>query len=540
VFLWLLAGLTLPLVASPTFADDAPAASSTAPSGADSGGGSSASAASSTTSSDSNGTTAAAAVTNNSTSTVDQGGGTANADTTTTGAAASSQSTGGVPPPSPPPPAPTVHEVVTTPLPSDTDAPPSPELAAPAVDQQVQAQTELDTPAPPTPVITTGQGTAAGAASQVTAEAHNDGDTPVATASASSQAGAIAVQVTTAAPTPSIASVETNVVPPSGDIAGVAAVAVSSSNADAFAKGGDAPMAYTSAGSGTYAAAVGGENRSVVAEVAAPDAIHQSLINDNESWAIAYVAGGQYSIAVATQDSATAYSSTYGAGTAFTSDDVWAAALSWATAYATANKLTATAWATAGASASAGTSGGASVAVSASAGRAQIRLELVSHSSSGSSSTASVECTIRVIDWQLLKRVKPEQRARYLSCECPPGWRNPVGAGRFSCVRANEIETSAPVYVVSGKSKVTTAVAAVSAKPIVAGKGKPAVVVASKSKGKPVLVAGNVKPKGKPVVATGGGKSKNKPIQVASSAKGKNKSVGFVGFLRAIFSAKPA
>jgi hypothetical protein len=309
----------------------------------------------------------------------------------------------------------------------------------------------------------------------------------------------------------------------------------SASNATAYAAGGAQPVAYTSAGSNTYAAAVGGEVRSVVAEVNAEDAIHQSLVNDNESWAIAYVAGGQYSIAVATKDSASAYSSTYGAGTAgasFTADDVWAAALTWAQAYASANNLSATAWAAAGASASANTSGGSSVAASVSRAGATIRLELVQHGSSSSSSGAvsSIDCKVTVTDWEMLKRVKPEQRARYLKCECPVGWQHPAGAGRFSCVRGGQAsEAAAPIRVaLNGKSAATSA-------------AKPAPAVVSNAKGKPVLVASNTvaKSKGKPVATGSKSKAKGKPVAVAKGkAKAKPaKGGGLAGFFRAIFTA---
>jgi hypothetical protein len=294
--------------------------------------------------------------------------------------------------------------------------------------------------------------------------------------------------------------------------------------------------------------AVGGENRTVVAEVNAPDVIRQSLVTDDENWAIAYVADGQYSIAVATKNSATAYSSTYGSGSAaFTPDDVWAAALTWASAYATANKLTATAWATAGASAAAGTSSGGSAAVSASTARATIRLELVSHSSSSSSSNStSVDCILTATDWKFLKRVKPEQRARYLSCECPQGWSHPTGAAKFACERV----PAAPTLVVATADIAPTvtlgsAVPAKPAKPVVIastskGKNKPA-AVASTAKGtnKPVAVASTGKGKNK-LVAGSASKGKNKIDQVAvAPAKPKNKGF-FATLFRAIIGGKPA
>jgi hypothetical protein len=147
---------------------------------------------------------------------------------------------------------------------------------------------------------------------------------------------------------------------------------------------------------------------------------------------------------------------------------------------------------------------------------------------------------LKVNDWGLLKKVAAEERYRYLSCTCPPGWRNPTGAGKFSCVRATETGI-APVYVVTNKNKGGVVLAsAVVGK----AKSKPATVVASVGKGKPVVVA--AKGKGKPTVVVAKGKSavvvasngKGKPAAVVAST-GKGKPKGFLATLfRSIF--KPA
>jgi hypothetical protein len=153
-----------------------------------------------------------------------------------------------------------------------------------------------------------------------------------------------------------------------------------------------------------------------------------------QTWSISYVAGGEYTVAIASRNSAKAYASTYGAGTSFTSDDVWAAAMTWASAYAEANRTTAHAWANAGAYGASGTSGGLSVAAAASSAGASIRIELVHHVGR-STSTIAMQCSMKVTDWSFLKTVRPDQRNSYMSCSCPEGWENAPGVDRY-CVRA--------------------------------------------------------------------------------------------------------
>jgi hypothetical protein len=128
--------------------------------------------------------------------------------------------------------------------------------------------------------------------------------------------------------------------------------------------------------------------------------------------------------------------------------------------------------------------------------------------------------------------VKPEQRARYLSCECPQGWSHPTGAAKFACERV----PAAPTLVVA-TADIAPTVTLGSAAP-----AKPA---------KPVAVAAVAKGKIKPVVATAGAKPKNKPVAVAAAGKAKNKVAAnapapvkpkskglFATLLRAIFTSK--
>ncbi|MCX5569245.1 hypothetical protein [Kaistia nematophila] len=84
------------------------------------------------------------------------------------------------------------------------------------------------------------------------------------------------------------------------------------------------------------------------------------------SESIAYTDTGAYSIAISTRTSATAMSSTFAAGSAFTARDVYAAARSAATAYAHATQTNATAWARATAFAKGKTPTGLSSASSSS------------------------------------------------------------------------------------------------------------------------------------------------------------------------------
>src|SRR5690606_16620926 len=77
-----------------------------------------------------------------------------------------------------------------------------------------------------------------------------------------------------------------------------------------------------------------------------------------------YTDSGTYSIAISNRVSATAMSSTFAAGTAFTARDVRSAAKSAATAFAKATRTNATAWAEATASATGKTPKGTSSASS--------------------------------------------------------------------------------------------------------------------------------------------------------------------------------
>lgn len=133
--------------------------------------------------------------------------------------------------------------------------------------------------------------------------------------------------------------------------------------------------------------------------------------------AIAYTADGMYSVAIADKKQATAYASTFGAGTAFTPDDVLAAAKTWAEAYATATRLTAEAWAAAGAGAKGATSNGIAVAASASAAHARIEIRIIKPYRNGESSSA-MSCAVTVHDGDAWRKLPGEARRRASSCEC--------------------------------------------------------------------------------------------------------------------------
>jgi hypothetical protein len=278
-----------------------------------------------------------------------------------------------------------------------------------------------------------GQATAAGVKTKVHVEAHNEGTKPVANAYANAKSGAIAKETTQDA-LPAIAGEVTIDGPVGSGLSTSVAVTGSESTATAHAEGGDTPTAYATAGSDMYALAVGGKKPVATTFIAGDDVQTETKNKRGQSWSISYVAGGEYTVAIATRNSAKAYASTYGAGTSFTSDDVWAAAMTWASAYAEANRTTASAWANAGAFAGSGTSGGMSVAAAASSAGASIRIELV-HQVGRSSKTVAMECAMKVTDWSFLKTVRPDQRNRYMSCSCPEGWENATGVDRY-CVRA--------------------------------------------------------------------------------------------------------
>jgi hypothetical protein len=279
-----------------------------------------------------------------------------------------------------------------------------------------------------------GQATAAGVKTKVHVEAHNEGTKPVANAYANAKSGAIAKETTQDA-LPAITEVNTLDETPTDGLSTTVAVTGSESTATAHAEGGDTPTAYATAGSDMYALAVGGRKPVVETSLGAIEgSINKTGKTKGQSWSISYVAGGEYTVAIATRNSAKAYASTYGAGTSFTADDVWAAAMTWASAYAEANRTTASAWANAGAFGASGTSGGMSVAAAASSAGASIRIELVHHVGR-SSSTVAMQCSMKVTDWGFLNTVPPDQRYRYMSCSCPQGWEGAPGADKY-CVRA--------------------------------------------------------------------------------------------------------
>jgi hypothetical protein len=232
-----------------------------------------------------------------------------------------------------------------------------------------------------------------------------------------------------------------------------------------------------------YALAVGGKKPVVETFIDSPDAIDKSGKLKGQTWSISYVAGGEYTVAIASRNSAKAYASTYGAGTSFTSDDVWAAAMTWASAYAEANRTTAHAWANAGAFGASGTSGGMSVAAAASSAGASIRIELVHHVGR-SSQTVAMQCAMKVTDWGFLKTVRPDQRNRYMSCSCPEGWEGTPGVDRY-CVRAAtdtkiDLKTKAKTLgAVVTKKKTSVAKATTKAVKNVAISGNQAMPIAS-------------------------------------------------------------
>jgi hypothetical protein len=278
-----------------------------------------------------------------------------------------------------------------------------------------------------------GQATAAGVKTKAHVEAHNEGTKPVANAYANAKAGAKAKETTQDAQ-PTSTEVNALDVAPTDGLSTSVAVTGSESTATAHAEGGDTPTAYATAGSDMYALAVGGRKPTAVTVLDVEGANTKTGKTKGQTWSISYVAGGEYTVAIATRNSAKAYASTYGAAGSFTADDVWAAAMTWASAYAEANRTTARAWANAGAFAGSGTSGGMSVAAAASSAGASIRIELV-HRVGRSSQTVAMECAMKVTDWGFLKTVRPDQRNRYMSCSCPEGWEGAPGVDRY-CVRA--------------------------------------------------------------------------------------------------------
>jgi hypothetical protein len=97
-------------------------------------------------------------------------------------------------------------------------------------------------------------------------------------------------------------------------------------------------------------------------------------LRDGSSMSMAYTDTGTYSIAISNRVSATAMSSTFASGTAFTARDVKSAARSAVSAYAQATKTGATAWARATASATGKTPFGSSSAMSSSFANAKFNM----------------------------------------------------------------------------------------------------------------------------------------------------------------------
>jgi hypothetical protein len=429
---WLALGSSIALT-SATFADDGTTTAS--PSAASTDGGSGGGAASSNTSDDGSGnSTAAVSSSNDSTASVDNT--TAAAETTTQAAAATTQSTGDISHVTTPPPGPSVHQVQRSWNKNKWSGPNKKNKVKDGATTKTKTKPEIITTDNLPATTGTGQATAAGVKTKVHVEAHNEGTKPVANAYAKAKSGAIAVETTETPeqPLPAIAEVSTNDTTPTDGLSTSVAVAGSESIATAHAEGGDAPTAYATAGSDMYALAVGGKKPVVETFIDSPDSIDKSGKTKGQTWSISYVAGGQYTVAIATKHSAKAYASTYGAGTAFTADDVWAAAMTWASAYAEANRTTAHAWANAGAFGASGTSSGMSMAAAGSSGSASIRIELVHHVGQSSSAVA-MQCSMKVTDWGFLNTVRPDERYRYMSCSCPQGWDNAPGIDRY-CVRA--------------------------------------------------------------------------------------------------------
>jgi hypothetical protein len=201
-------------------------------------------------------------------------------------------------------------------------------------------------------------------------------------------------------------------------------LAAAGSHAEAEAVGGEKPMAYASAGSGVFALAYAGEKPSVEAHAGVGEKTQYSEAN-GEKVSVAWLDAGQYSIAIASKDQATAYSSTFGEGKAYTSEEVYAKAKTAAYAYANATRTTAFALASAKADSSAHTSDGFAVAASASRAFAKIKISIYSGAKPKVASSGSMACTVKVLDWDEWKKTPIALRNRIQSCECP----SVVGAG---------------------------------------------------------------------------------------------------------------
>lgn len=207
-------------------------------------------------------------------------------------------------------------------------------------------------------------------------------------------------------------------------------LADSESEAKAHAENGDTPLAYTSAGSDTWALAIGGENYSASA-FAGTDSIIETRNGKYRTITIAYTKDGQYSVAIASPWRATAFSSTYGDGGAFTVDDIIAAAKTQARAFATAGKYDASARASSSAWGLGGNKYGISSAASASRAGAHLSIEI--HRTSGPSAgggTASFvpgACTLTVSDWKKWKKLSLAERKKHVHCGCPPAQKVKFG-----------------------------------------------------------------------------------------------------------------
>jgi YD repeat-containing protein len=257
------------------------------------------------------------------------------------------------------------------------------------------------------------------------AEAHNNGPTPEASAKADAKAGAIGVTIGDGSSADITVTPAVQAVVVLGDVPLVGvAVAGAASGASAAATGGNTPTAYTNAGSGAFALAIGGKTPTVQASACdCQDQTVQTTDVGGKKTAIAYIAAGQYSVAVADKFSARAFSNTYGTGTAFTADDVFAAAKTWAAAWASANQDSASAGAVAGAGARGETPIGYAIAASASRAGARITIDFVPQSGSSSSSQPErLQCVLKVKDWKKWNHLPVEVRRKALLCIWPTKW----------------------------------------------------------------------------------------------------------------------
>jgi hypothetical protein len=208
-------------------------------------------------------------------------------------------------------------------------------------------------------------------------------------------------------------------------------LADSDSQAYAKAANGDAPTAYATVGSDTWALAIGGENYSAAAFANGVDSIVETRNGKYRTITIAYTKDGQYSVAIASPWRATAFASTYGDGGAFTVDDIIAAAKTQARAFATAGKYDASAWASSRAKGFGGNKYGVSAAASASRAGAHLSIEI--HQTSGPSAGAGTAsfipgaCTLTVSDWKKWKKLSLAERKNHVRCGCPPAQKVKFG-----------------------------------------------------------------------------------------------------------------